>query len=178
MLNGEIKRAIKTINDRTCLVIPDIFYLEENDIMKRRWTVNGTYDPLAQRISLRPSLFQPVSDVEHYTKLVNRWRKEYSAVEATPEEVAYFMQEEEKSRLQRNQVTIIHECGHHIHNIYFWNKGLRIPYDAPNISQYARKNSRENFATAFASYVLQLISADCKRYQKMESLIAQCRERC
>ena len=177
MLNDEIKQAVKTIYDRTGLLIPDIFYLEENEKMKKRWTIRGTYDPLSHRISLRPSLFIPVTDVDYYTKLLNRWYKEYDASGATPEQVAFFMQEQEKSRRQDNQITIIHECGHYIHNIYFYNKGMRIPYDAPNITQYARKNCLENFATAFTSYVLKLIPIDCKRYQKMESLIEECRER-
>ena len=51
MLNDEIRIALQTIYDRTGLIIPDIFYLEVNDLMKIRWTVNGTYDALSQRIS-------------------------------------------------------------------------------------------------------------------------------
>lgn len=171
MLNTEISATLKVIYDRTGLVIPDIFLIEEDGEMRKKWTVTGVFNHYQEKIYLRPKLFSHCNDIEYYTELLNRWNRQYNLPNATPEQVQYYMQEAEKQRVKDAQKTIIHECGHYLHWKYNYFKGLNIPYDVEHISKHARKNSRENFACAFVDYVLKTMPVESKRYQRVDSII-------
>lgn len=71
--------------------------------------------------------------------------------------------------------TVVHEVGHLIHGYYFGFKGKNIPKQE-RTRNYKTNNPKENFADAFAEYVLDLIPHDSARYKRMESLIRGCRQ--
>lgn len=164
IMEKEINDAIRRISRKTGIVIPvSIFHIEETPLMKSRWTVSGEYAALAQCIYLRPNIFEPIIDFEDFKANAVRMH------DCSDEQIREVMHRAEQHRRDKNQKTIIHECGHYIHHRLFGLKAMRIPRQ--DGSSYSRTNAKENFACAFAEYILDLIPPDSKRYQKMKELL-------
>lgn len=72
---------------------------------------------------------------------------------------------------------IIHELGHHIHDEYFSNKRFRLGSEGKTV--YANKNSNENFAECFSSYIRRRyimkfdrgLKLDTDRHKSMDKLL-------
>jgi Zn-dependent peptidase ImmA (M78 family) len=67
-----------------------------------------------------------------------------------------------------SQLTIFHEIGHYIHNIYFNNRKFR--FSRENSTSYSHKDYMENFAEGFKQW---MCGFDIKRVKQMDKILSE-----
>ncbi len=180
LLEKELQNCLFIIKQRTGVSIPvTTFQFQETKIMKKKWTVNGEYNPLGTVISLRPSLgslydYRQKEDREKCKKILCNIMMDYKRVdEISDVEVKMYIQNTNNYSISEFKRVVYHECGHYIHDKYFHNKPMRLPTE--DSREYAKKNAKENFAVAFEEYMTDKLDKSSKRYQKMEDIIYELR---